>query len=79
MCVYSARGLLGVICWLACSSSWSAERKDLTLSERRENITAQITLTELLINKYVFYWTVYTSLKPLSDMKYSTRLASSVC
>lgn len=38
--VYSARGLLGVICLLACSSSCRVQRKDLTLSERQENITA---------------------------------------
>lgn len=36
--VYSARGLLGVICLLACSSSWSVVRKALTLSAIRENL-----------------------------------------
>lgn len=30
---YSARGRFGLICLLACSSSWSAERNDLTLSD----------------------------------------------
>lgn len=39
---YSARGLLGVICLLACSSSWRAQRKDLTLSGRREKITEAV-------------------------------------
>lgn len=70
LCVYSARGLFGVICWLACSSSWSAERKDLTLSERRENITAQVKMTKLSRKKYV----CLESLKPFSDIKYSTSL-----
>lgn len=45
-CIYNARGLLGVICLLACSSCWSAQRKDLTLSERRENIWAQAPKTD---------------------------------
>ncbi len=30
---YSARGRLGLICLLACSSSWRVERNDLTLSD----------------------------------------------
>lgn len=34
---YSARGRLGFICLLACSSSWRAERKDFTLSETKGN------------------------------------------
>lgn len=33
--VYSTWGLFGVICWLACSSCWSAEWKDLTLSKKK--------------------------------------------
>lgn len=78
MCVYSARGLLGVICWLACSSSWSAERKDLTLSERRDNITAQVTLTELSRQKNLCVFACLQSLKPFSDTGHSTMLASSV-
>lgn len=37
LCGYRARERLGLICLLACSSSWRAERKDLTLSETRPN------------------------------------------
>lgn len=50
ICAYSARGRLGVICLLACSSSWSVQRKDLTLSERKDK-----SMTELTGNLYMFY------------------------
>lgn len=61
MCVYSARGLLGVICWLACSSSWSAERKDLTLSGRRENTTAGYNKPERHVKSFLVSSHLYLS------------------
>lgn len=52
---YSGRGLLGVICLLACSSSWSAVRKALTLSKVGEKVEPgqmDLTQTWLLICRH---------------------------
>lgn len=55
----TARGLFGLICLLACSSSWRAARKDFTLSVMKKREWVLICLCPTQILKLFFFFFVH--------------------